>query len=571
MAKTAKQRLENLRLRAAQVDLSDEKGRRIIFQYYKEAGYLPAKDAQGHAFNSFEDIVNFTQRRVNSLKQKYPNKSYGELLRQVQAQLVGNRGFRSAKASKDLLIAADSIKTSSASRTTAGTGYTGPPIKIDSKTGTVSLDKRKYMSADGGLPPPVYDELASKYGKVEADKYQAAVRKEWDNMNLQARELGERTGIEFHRGHWLSNKYGGAESGRAGSLEIAKPNQAHGAADRGNIKAVQETGLASNGWLDDYYQWRLSNEDLSVSGVKHLNQADLQAISNGANIDKLIAQRELEFFDRGGVPDNDSIGMIFGSQLGRDQTINQHVTEIHELNLRASQDTGINPQTGNPIRPDEKVDLSRKVRSGISQNTKNQNLPRNVLAEVPTGSRQLAETLDSVPPTGTLRFQLPKLPDMPANVSEFAKQVAKPVGQVAGVVGAALPILDAADVYAGTTGAADSTKSKGDRLASTFQAVSGSTGLASLNPAVAPITAPISVATGALAAATQRRADMDKPKPKPDLYGAAKPAEIRPLAPNQRASLKPTPNVAPRRKSPMEVIGNELEYAGRQALKIFGL
>lgn len=361
MSVTSEERFARLRLKAAQSNLADSKNRSLIFQYYKQAGYLPAKDAQGHAFKSFEDLIHHVQRKVTLLKKKYPDKSYGELLRQVQAELAGNRSLRSTKTASDLLITKEAIDTSKGSRTVKGTGYTGPPLTIDTKTGLVRLDKRKYMSADGGLPPPVYDELVSKYGKKEADTYQKAVQQEWKAMNLEARKLGEQTGVEFHRGHWLANKYGGAESARAGSLEIGKLNVLHGAANRGKIKAVGESGLASTGWLDDYYQWRLSNEDLGVSGVRHLKQSDLQAVSNGADLNKLIAKRELEFLDRGGIPDTDSIGMMFGSQLGKDETIAQQATKIKEQNLLEARSTGINPQTGNPISKPEEIDLSRQV------------------------------------------------------------------------------------------------------------------------------------------------------------------------------------------------------------------
>jgi hypothetical protein len=89
-------------------------------------------------------------------------------------------------------------------------------------------------------------------------------------------------------------------------------------------------------------------------------------------------------------------------------------------------------------------------------------------------------------------------------------------------------LLDAGDSVAGTHQAITG-KTAGDRLAGTFQAISGVSGLASLSPA-APIAAPVSMVSGALAIATQRRADMDKPKSKP-LYGAPVTARIVPTAP----------------------------------------
>ena len=157
---------------------------------------------------------------------------------------------------------------------------------------------------------------------------------------------------------------------------------------------------------------------------------------------------------------------------------------------------------------------------------------------------------------GGLKFGIPDVPGL---------------ARAGAVVAGVLPIFDAADAVAGTMGAVDNTKSRGDRLASTFQAVSGATGLASLNPAVAPVTAPISLATAGLSAATQRRADMDKPKPKPVGYGqgtSTVTAQVKPITNNNRASLKPTPNVPkPKEKSPLEHLVNE----GKWGLKQLGI
>lgn len=101
------------------------------------------------------------------------------------------------------------------------------------------------------------------------------------------------------------------------------------------------------------------------------------------------------------------------------------------------------------------------------------------------------------------------------NATSYARDVgkydwAKRLGAFGAVAGA-LPLFDATDAVAGTLGAANTKRSSGDRLASGLQAVSGATGLASLNPAIAAVTAPVSLATGLLSAAVQRRSDMDKP------------------------------------------------------------
>ena len=64
---------------------------------------------------------------------------------------------------------------------------------------------------------------------------------------------------------------------------------------------------------------------------------------------------------------------------------------------------------------------------------------------------------------------------------------------------------------------------------------------------------------------------MDKPKPKPAGYGqgtSGVQAQVKPITNNNRASLKPTPNMPkPKEKSPLEHLINE----GKWGLKQLGI
>jgi hypothetical protein len=134
-------------------------------------------------------------------------------------------------------------------------------------------------------------------------------------------------------------------------------------------------------------------------------------------------------------------------------------------------------------------------------------------------------------------------------------------------------LLDAGDSFAGTQQAITG-KTEGDRLAGTFQAIGGVTGLASLSP-LAPVAAPVSMAANALAIATQRRADMDKPKPPKPLYGAPVTARIVPTAPPRSKPVgngkggvsKPKGGSSKPTNKPLN-LGNEARYWGRRLLGI---
>ena len=309
-------------LDAATANLSDDRGQQLIFDYYKRAGYLPAKDIQGRTFKSLQDYLSTVQRLVEKERLRNPSAKPAEWLKSAEARLGLNRQIRSAKTGRDLAIVAS--KQLEAPKQKLAKNRVGAvfPLEIGNN-GKVVFNKRKYMSAEGGIPRPVYDFIASKHGTEVANTYQKTVRKEWKDMGVAAKELEAKTGIPFERGHWLANKYGGAESARAGALQIAELNRLQGDLARGDLGRLKETGRASLGWLDDFYEWDLTTNKLSVPGAENLNLADLVAISlKEVDPNAMLSRRETEA--KLGTLNPDPVGFNFiGTQIDRDQSINQ--------------------------------------------------------------------------------------------------------------------------------------------------------------------------------------------------------------------------------------------------------
>jgi hypothetical protein len=377
----AQRRFEKLRYRAAQADFSTPEGSKLIFDYYQKGGYLPAKDAQGHPFRSLEEFLQTIQKKVEAVKTANPNISNKEALKLVESRLAYNKALRSAKTGEDISKVTDLLKADPEKRLASQRAYNGLPLTI-SDTGKIGINRRQYMSADGGLPRPVFDEIASFRGIEEAKRYEKAVKAEWKKMGDIGRQLSSETGVPFHRGHWLANKYGGAESARAGSLEIGALNELHGAAPRGDIGAVAETGRGSMGWLEDFTNWDLAENKLNVLGAEHLKHSDLQAISNGVDHNRLIAQRVAEFNARGGTPDPDQIGPIFGSQLDRDETIGSQFGRLSEEQQRVMKETGFDPRYGKPASGERLAEVTQDV-----------NRSRRLVPEIPKTGGRLAPVL----------------------------------------------------------------------------------------------------------------------------------------------------------------------------------
>ena len=391
----AQRRFEQLRYRAAQANFSTPKGSKLIFDYYQKGGYLPAKDAQGHPFKSLEEFLQTIQKKVEAVKTANPNISNKEALKIVESRLAYNKALRSAKTGEEIGKVTDLLKADPEKRLASQRAYSGLPLTF-SDTGKIGINRRQYMSADGGLPRPVFDEIASFRGIEEAQRYEKAVKAEWKNMGDVGRQLSSETGVPFHRGHWLANKYGGAESARAGSLEIGALNELHGAAPRGDIGAVAETGRGSMGWLEDFTNWDLAENKLNVLGAEHLKQSDLQAISNGVDPNRLIAQRVAEFNARGGTPDPDEIGLIFGSQLDRDETIRSQFGRLSEEQQRVMKETGFDPRYGKPATGERLAEVTQDVNRSkrlVPEIPKTGGRLAPVLATEAAGNRALAQQL----------------------------------------------------------------------------------------------------------------------------------------------------------------------------------
>ena len=457
----AQKRFEILRYRASQADFSTPKGSKLIFDYYQKAGYLPAKDAQGHSFKSLDEFLQTIQKKVEAVQSANPGISNKEALKVVESRLAYNKALRSAKTGEDVSKVADLLKADPEKRLAKQRAYSGLPLTI-SDTGKVGINRRQYMSAEGGLPRPVFDEIASRRGVEEATRYEKAVKAEWKKMGDVGRQLSSETGVPFHRGHWLANKYGGAESARAGSLEIGVLNELHGAAPRGDISAVAETGRGSMGWLEDFTNWDLAENKLNVLGSEHLKQSDLQAISNGVDPNRLIAQRTAEFQARGGVPDPDEIGLIFGSQLDRDETVRSQFGRLAEEQKIQMQETGFDPRYGRPTSPERLAEVTQEANKGkrlAPEIPKTGGRLAPVLATEPVGNRGLAQRL--MPDRKALRamaaagIAAPSLLGTAASAAEttgrvqLARQTGNPVDWIqAGLAGAS----SAGDI-AGYTGA----------------------------------------------------------------------------------------------------------------------
>ena len=344
------------RVRAGRATMVSPQGKGTIFDYYNDRGLIPVKDPSGHRFKNFEEFKNLVQTAATAYLEANPGVTPTKALNFTLSRLELLRKLRT----KEWLDSFDQVVKASEAK--KGTIYKGIPFKIND-SGEVDFNKRKYME---DVPQPVYDYIADTRGEDVAKEYKKAVKKEWKDMGARGREFKEQTGVEVHRGHWLANKFGGAESARAGDLEIAMMNVLHGADPRGNIEAVKESSRSSMGWLDDFYEWDLVNNKLNVPGSELLTVEDLQGISaNEVDVNQRIAQR-LEEQRMGTLPESRT-GNLFQSEVFEGETLEQARFRKQESQARDILETGFNPQTGNPATESDIVKAKGIIKESKTQ------------------------------------------------------------------------------------------------------------------------------------------------------------------------------------------------------------
>lgn len=344
------------RVRAGQATMVSAKGKKTIFDYYNDRGLIPVKNASGERFKNFEEFKNLVQTATTAYLNANPGVTPTKALNFTLSRLELLRKLRT----KEWLDSFDEVVKASEAK--KGTIYKGIPFKIND-SGEVDFNKRKYME---NVPQPVYDYIADTRGEDVAKEYKKAVKKEWEDMGARGREFKGKTGVEVHRGHWLANKFGGAESARAGDLEIAMMNVLHGADPRGNIEAVKESSRSSMGWLDDFYEWDLVNNKLNVPGSELLTIEDLQGISaNEVDVNQRIAQR-LEQQRMGTLPESRT-GNLFQAEVFEGETLEQARFRKQESQARDILEYNFNPQTGNPATASDITKAKNIIKEAESQ------------------------------------------------------------------------------------------------------------------------------------------------------------------------------------------------------------
>lgn len=321
-------------MRAAKAIPSDEEGLNQIFNYYNSRGLIP-RTTQRKKYKTIQQFLAAVQNQFNTVSQQNPDLSDTQVLNQALNNMAVKQ--RIGQTRGDIEIA---MKHQAGLVKTGNVDYQGIPLKISG--GQVKINNRAYMD---DLPKPVRELLLQSESVQDVQAYEKAYKAEWKEMGDRAKAVLAKYGINFDRGHFTSNRAGGARSARAASLELSALNRMHGAEARQNLDALAQAGR-SNTWIADYYLWKLSQANLSVLGADYLTDADFEAISQGADVNQLLL-KNLQDVEQGNFQSLANKPSLVGQSLG-EKTLPEASRNEYQRLLAKERQTGINPAYETP-------------------------------------------------------------------------------------------------------------------------------------------------------------------------------------------------------------------------------
>ena len=239
--------------------------------------------------------------------------------------------------------------------------YEGIPLELDS-SGKARFATRRFhekppkqlqayiqkLESTGVLPKGYFNDFAKW------------ARQGWEEAGNKNRELFEKTGIKFDRGHLNESKSGGPNVKTNQRSEIALGpggNRSKGATPNFKTPDIpNELGIPET-WIRAFYEYDLDRQGLSATGLPKgtsLTDADIARIELGANPDQVVANRKTKLNING----NGTNGALPDS----------HKKIVEKLKSGADYTQDITPI--NPNKSQKILGVIKKTTNGIANNKK---------------------------------------------------------------------------------------------------------------------------------------------------------------------------------------------------------
>lgn len=267
---------------AAFADFSSPQGRKAIFDWYNSKGLIP-RQRGGRKYQTIEKFLDAVEKSYNREKSINPQFTPKQALNVALSTLTAEGRMAKGVGTAEALDQRNRVLRSGA------VDYAAFAIDI-SESGKIRIGARSY--GDELLSRPQEEYLL---GKGQSQQNINAYKK-WGSTSRQVAleensQLRQMTGIEWDRGHFIANKFGGALTAFGSSAEPATINRGHGEISRGNTDALSEAGYSRHR-IEDFFAYNLSKAGLSVQGQGYMSPADLEKVLSGrGNVDQILNQR----------------------------------------------------------------------------------------------------------------------------------------------------------------------------------------------------------------------------------------------------------------------------------------
>ena len=258
-------------------NLGDKDELNFLFKEFKDKGLIPEYITPSHAkgkkiyLKDPASLINYLNERT---KAAYLRGDFGTKIKGKDPANQFKIGILNEIIRREALSKVpEANRTAEVLEDINKMSWKGLPLKI-SETGEVSFNRRQFADK---VPQAVID-WANKnpqFGENAGTRWAKDARKGWDDLLAQNQRYQELTGFEFDRGHFYPSKFGGPNTIRNASSEIAwniegAMKNIAGNRDKKELFNFKGSDVGrelgtSNSWIQDFVEWHLDEIGMNAN------------------------------------------------------------------------------------------------------------------------------------------------------------------------------------------------------------------------------------------------------------------------------------------------------------------
>ena len=258
-------------------NLGDKDELNFLFKEFKDKGLIPEYITPSHAkgkkiyLKDPASLINYLNERT---KAAYLRGDFGTKIKGKDPANQFKIGILNDIIRREALSKVpEANRTAEVLEDIKKMSWKGLPLKI-SETGEVSFNRRQFADK---VPQAIIDWANNnpQFGENAGTRWAKDARKGWDDLLAQNQRYQELTGFEFDRGHFYPSKFGGPNTIRNASSEIAwniegAMKNIAGNRDKKELFNFKGSDVGrelgtSNSWIQDFVEWHLDEIGMNAN------------------------------------------------------------------------------------------------------------------------------------------------------------------------------------------------------------------------------------------------------------------------------------------------------------------